>query len=397
MTRRRRIPITIDGLGIGQGDPITRTYLRTWFRPDFETGPLVACVPSGDPTLEPQCSPTIAGKYKSWLSNPSESYIQLSEDMTQWINLNQLFALHRYAKGMLTLLDRYGVNDLTQLPPEILQHIPYGGIYQSHSGTLLDLVVDFVTSPAFLLLIGGVYAVAAAPAAGAAGAAATAGTTASVSGAELVALVEAGTVGVEGAFLEAAALTGSSVVFDTATGALISAISPSGTAVVFDAALDPFAQFGIEPSAEIIAEAASLPPEIPSELGAEWESAVAESAAQDATLEALGALPPESASIVQDVMQQLGIETLMQDAGNAVVQQLTQMGQAAVASEVQQLIGGKTPSGAAPGSVRAAQELPSGAALPSSTGASRLTKTAVPLILGGGLGWLLMLVFADRN
>jgi hypothetical protein len=65
-------------------------------------------------------------------------------------------------------------------------------------------------------------------------------------GAELAALVEAGTVGVEGAFLEAAALSGSQVIYSASTGALLEAVTPAGDLIVFDAAVDPFTQFGVE-------------------------------------------------------------------------------------------------------------------------------------------------------
>jgi hypothetical protein len=83
---------------------------------------------------------------------------------------------------------------------------------------------------------------------GAASAGAAAGTGIStVQGAELALMVEGGTVGVEGAFLEAAALSGSSVTFSTTTGALINAVTPAGETVVFDAAVDPFTQFGEMP------------------------------------------------------------------------------------------------------------------------------------------------------
>jgi hypothetical protein len=87
----------------------------------------------------------------------------------------------------------------------------------------------------------GAFATAAATAATAAPAAvSTIGVT---GGAELAALVEAGTVGVEGAFLEAAALTGSTVTYSTATGAIISAATPAGAVIEFDAALEPALQF----------------------------------------------------------------------------------------------------------------------------------------------------------
>ena len=96
------------------------------------------------------------------------------------------------------------------------------------------------------------------PAAGATGgAAASAGTTATVEGAELAALVEAGTVGAEGAFLEAAALTGSSVSYSTATGAVIEAVTPAGTTIGFDASVDAYSQFGIQPAQ--VADAVQLP------------------------------------------------------------------------------------------------------------------------------------------
>jgi hypothetical protein len=85
-----------------------------------------------------------------------------------------------------------------------------------------------------------------APAAGAGVIAAETGV-ATVQGVELAALVEAGTVGAEGAFLEAAALTGSSVSYATGTGAILSAVTPAGETVLFDTAIDPFTQFGQMP------------------------------------------------------------------------------------------------------------------------------------------------------
>lgn len=92
-----------------------------------------------------------------------------------------------------------------------------------------------------------VYAGAAATGAGASGAG-----TASVSGAELALLVESGTVGMQGAFLEAAALTGSTVTYSTTTGAIIGAITPAGANLVFDPAVDAFAQFGVDPSQMVL-------------------------------------------------------------------------------------------------------------------------------------------------
>jgi hypothetical protein len=63
-------------------------------------------------------------------------------------------------------------------------------------------------------------------------------TTSTVSGAELAAIVESGTVGIEGAFLETAALTGSEVTFATATGELLSMTTPIGEVVAFES-FDP--------------------------------------------------------------------------------------------------------------------------------------------------------------
>ncbi len=100
----------------------------------------------------------------------------------------------------------------------------------------------------------------------AAGSGATAGSTASVSGAELAALVESGTVGAEGAFLEAASLSGASVTYDTATGAILNAVLPSGATIAFDPAVDAFTQFGLDATSDALTSAVK---EIGSEIGGE--------------------------------------------------------------------------------------------------------------------------------
>ncbi len=220
--------------------------------------------------------------------------------------------------------------------------------------------------------------------AGGAGAAAAGGTTATVSGAELAALVEAGTVGVEGAFLEAAALSGGTVTYSTATGALLNAALPGGSVVNFDAAADPFAQMGVETGAPADvampdtagAEGAELPPE-------------------------LETLPPSEQNILQEVAQELGVQEIIGDAGKAVVNRLVQMGQSALANEVMQAIGGSAPQ-----SVARPAQLPYSPAddfgptgygdpiaLQSAGFSGTLAKGMKPLAIGAALASLALIAF----
>lgn len=60
-------------------------------------------------------------------------------------------------------------------------------------------------------------------------------TTATTSGAELATLVESGTAGVEGAFLETAALSDATVAYSTVTGDLLSMTLPTGEVISYDA------------------------------------------------------------------------------------------------------------------------------------------------------------------
>lgn len=63
----------------------------------------------------------------------------------------------------------------------------------------------------------------------------TAATTATTSGAELATLVESGTAGVEGAFLETAALSDATVAYSTVTGDLLSMTLSTGEVISYDA------------------------------------------------------------------------------------------------------------------------------------------------------------------
>lgn len=74
------------------------------------------------------------------------------------------------AQKMLALMDQYGVNDLKDLPDSVRNQLPNRGEYYSGGGgSLFQQLASFVTSPAFLVLAGGVAGVAAGGAAAAAG------------------------------------------------------------------------------------------------------------------------------------------------------------------------------------------------------------------------------------
>lgn len=88
----------------------------------------------------------------------------------------------------------------------------------SHKGVLRSINVTVAT--ALAAFAGAAALTGNAAAAGGAAQASGAGAAATVQGAELAALVESGTVGAAGATLEAAAITGGSVTYSTATGAL---------------------------------------------------------------------------------------------------------------------------------------------------------------------------------
>src|SRR5574340_342906 len=62
-----------------------------------------------------------------------------------------------------------------------------------------------------------------------------ASTSATVSGADLAALVESGTTGIEGAFLESAALSDAAVTYSTVSGELLSMTLPTGEVISYDA------------------------------------------------------------------------------------------------------------------------------------------------------------------
>ena len=157
----------------------------------------------------------------------------------------------------------YASNEYPQLAPFVEQTGPGSKLWidtqnaawarrDAHDDVTKSLAVMFVAS---VLSFGA--AAYFAPAVSATSTTVAAGTTSTVSGAELAALVEAGTVGAEGAFLEAAALSGSTVTYSTATGAVLSAVTPAGAVVGFDPSIDAFVQFGIEPAQ--VAEAVQLP------------------------------------------------------------------------------------------------------------------------------------------
>lgn len=159
----------------------------------------------------------------------------------------------------------YASNEYPQLAPFVEQTGPGSQLWNetlaaanqrrdAHDDVVKSLKVIAVV--AIAAMVTAPYFIGAEGAAGA-GASATSAGTATVQGAELAALVESGTVGVQGAFLEAAALTGSTVTYSTATGAVIQAVTPAGTVLNFDPSVDAFAQFGVEPAQ--IAEAVQLP------------------------------------------------------------------------------------------------------------------------------------------
>jgi hypothetical protein len=104
-----------------------------------------------------------------------------------------------YAKSMLTLLNTYGVDDLTQLPDTIKNQLPNQGVYTSTGGgSVFKQFVNFVTSPAFLIAAGGVAGVFAGGAGAAAGAGSGGGGAAT--GAGLSAELAAGAPELAGAY-----------------------------------------------------------------------------------------------------------------------------------------------------------------------------------------------------
>jgi len=106
--------------GLDTGDPITRDYLQTM---------LMKPLSAADAPVQ------------GWYFTPEQQALRESNDA--------------YARQMLSLLDQYGVNDLTQLPPEVRAQIPNQGVYVSNSpNTLGDLFVETVTHPGVMLLLG---------------------------------------------------------------------------------------------------------------------------------------------------------------------------------------------------------------------------------------------------
>lgn len=222
------------------------------------------------------------------------------------------------------------------------------------------------------VIAGGYYAGAASGGGSAATGGAAAGTTASVSGAELAALVEAGTVGTEGAFLEAAALSGASVTYNTATGAILGAVLPSGATVAFDPALDAFTQFGVDPSQMAL-------PDTPSGV----------------------------ADAITDAAQQVGEEIAgeLVQLGEQEIQRAIEAEIAeAVLGEPQQTGTGTSAGGAAPGYYDYYQPYEPGGpseyqlepgGLPPGNVSATLSRAVKPLALGAGLAMLALFVLGD--
>jgi hypothetical protein len=141
------------------------------------------------------------------------------------------------------------------VPPGLLGELMYypgegGGFF----GSVLDVAKDVVSSPLGVIVAMPFVVPMAASALGWSTTAAGGTTVGAASGAELAALIESGTVGVEGAFLEATALSGGTVAYSTATGELIGATLPSGATIAYDAAVDPFAQFGLADAAPSVSD-----------------------------------------------------------------------------------------------------------------------------------------------
>jgi hypothetical protein len=294
--------------------------------------------------------------------------------------------------------------------------------YDFHDAKSKEQFMKFVMVLA--LPVAGYYATAAGAGAGVTAAGTGAGT-AVTSGAELAALVEAGTVGVQGAFLEAAALSGASVTYSTATGAILGATLPTGASVAFDAAADPFVQFGIDPSQTVIAEGAEAVADdaLMTEVAEAYEGLASESSLQNTAMaEVAGDVAPgtlaelvgenAAAESLANAAATMGAEnaaavTWYQEAGQAVMQKLTAMGKSYVVSQVAQALGLAPGAGepqSAPGG-SAASETGSefegysggGEALdlqPAGIGAT-LAKVARPLTLGAGLGLLALFMLGD--
>jgi hypothetical protein len=153
----------------------------------------------------------------------------------------------------VTVAITYAASDYPQLQPFIAL-TGAGSVFWDQGNQLRDQALHAATSdteyyaPVLLaaaFITAGLMAPVAATALATETAVAT-GATSVVQGAELAALIESGTIGIEGAFLEAAALTGSQVVYSTATGALMEAVTPAGEAILFDASVDPFTQFNVQ-------------------------------------------------------------------------------------------------------------------------------------------------------
>lgn len=271
--------------------------------------------------------------------------------------------LSPYQQSNLDLLNLYGAETAAELPWEAQQRI--GGIIgesQAQYNMQVAKVVALLAAP--------LAAIAAGAGAAAEGAAAGAAGTATVSGPELAALVESGTVGTSGAFLEAASLSGGAVTYSTLTGELIGAVLPSGATVAFDPAADPFAQMGVEPSQTVIEGPSVTDAPTPSldqigdELAQGWEQGAVESANQNIALaEVSGDVAPgtlaetigdeAAAEYLANAASTLGPEsvaaqTWYEQAGGAIKDKLIAAGKAELAkvlqSEFTKLVAGGAPA-----------------------------------------------------
>lgn len=75
------------------------------------------------------------------------------------------------ARNMLVLMDRFGVDKLTDLPPQLVEQLPSKGKFEERSGGFWSSLGDFLTNPGVMMLLGAGWAAAAGAGAGAAGAA----------------------------------------------------------------------------------------------------------------------------------------------------------------------------------------------------------------------------------
>lgn len=300
-------------------------------------------------------SPFLVGPYRTF-----DEFVQggFNSSHPQWAVIRQLYPHYaatetdpEYFRNYYNLF----------MSGEIARHI------ESRSGFLRTIAPLAVYGGA--LAVGGTALMQAFAPAAAAGA-----STATLSGGELAALVEAGTVGAEGAFLEAAALSGGTVTYSTTTGALLSATLPTGGSVLFDPSVDAFAQLGVDPTKTILQEAAPI-------------------VRDQLTVDVLETLPQAEQAVVEQVMTENATGTLIGKAGEAVQAQLVQMGKSMLAGELKSWLAGGGDSGAAPGSFRAAQD----AGLPIAPTSGKLQGATWPLLIGAAIGLAGMFLFARRE